>query len=75
MGINIKSVQAYLIELSFPFASEERFLQNKWDKKQIHPAKEIQKYSKNVIIFTSNLKRIFGLEKVEIWFSLFLKKL
>ena len=30
---------------------------------------------KNVIIFTSNLKRIFDLENVEIWFSLFLKKL
>ena len=32
MGINIKSVQAYLIDFSFPFASEERFLKNKLDK-------------------------------------------
>ena len=32
MGINIKSVQAYLIDLSFPFASEEIFLKNKMGK-------------------------------------------
>ena len=32
MGINNKSVQVYLIDLSFPFASEERFLKNKLDK-------------------------------------------
>ena len=75
MGINIKSVQAYLIDLSFPFASEEIFLKNKLDKKQIHPVKKFKNAKKNVIIFTSNLKRIFGLKKVEIWFSLFLKKL
>ena len=30
---------------------------------------------KNVAIFSSNLNRIFGLENVEIWFSLFLEKL
>ena len=30
---------------------------------------------KNVTIFSSNLKRIFGLENIEICFSLFLKKL
>ena len=29
---NIKSVQAYLIDLSFPFASEEIFLKNKLGK-------------------------------------------
>ena len=75
MGINIKSVQAYLIDLSFPFASEERFLKNKLDKKQIHPVKKFKNAQKNVIIFTSNLKHIFGLKKVEIWFSLFQKKL
>ena len=75
MVINIKSVQAYLIDLSFPFASEEIFLKNKLDKKQKHPVKKIQKSSKNVIILTSNLKRIFGLGNVEIWFYLFLKKL
>ena len=32
MGISNKSDQAYLIDLSFPFASEERFLKNKLDK-------------------------------------------
>ena len=32
MRINNKSVQAYLIDLSFPFASEEIFLKNKLDK-------------------------------------------
>ena len=34
-----------------------------------------EKCSKNVTIFSSNLNRIFGLEKVQIWFSLFLGKL
>ena len=34
-----------------------------------------KKCSKTVIIFSRNLNRIFGLEKVEIWISLFLKKL
>ena len=34
-----------------------------------------KKSSENVIIFSSNLNRIFGLEKVQIWFSLFLGKL
>ena len=75
MGINIKSVQSYLIDLSFPFASEERFLKNKLDRETDTSCEKIQKCSKNVIIFSSNLKRIFGLENVEIWFSLFLKKL
>ena len=30
---------------------------------------------KNVTLFSSNLNRIFGQEKVEIWFSYFWKKL
>ena len=34
-----------------------------------------KKSSKNVIIFSSNLNHIFGLENGEIWFSLFLEKL
>ena len=75
MGINNKFVQAYLIDLSFPFASEERFLKNRLDKKQIHPVKKFKNAKKKVIIFSSNLKRIFGLEKFEIWFYIFLKKL
>ena len=75
MGINIKSVQSYLIDLSFPFASEERFLKNKLDRETDTSCEKIQKCSKNVIIFSSNLKRIFGWENIEIWFSLFLEKL
>ena len=51
------------------------FLKNKLDKKQIPPVKKFKNAKKNVIIFTSNLKRIYDLENVEIWFSLFQKKL
>ena len=51
------------------------FLKNKLDKKQIPPVKKFKNAQKNIIFFTSNLKRIFDLENVEIWFSLFLKKL
>ena len=35
--------------------------------------KKTEKWSKNVIIFSSNLNLSFGLENVEIWFSLFQK--
>ena len=49
MGINIKSVQAYLIDLSFPFASEEIFLKNKLDKKQIHPVKKFKNAQKTLL--------------------------
>ena len=46
------------------------------EKDMIHEKfKKIEKCSKKVTIFSSNLKRIFGLENIEIWFSLFLKKL
>ena len=75
MGINIKSVQAYLIDLSLPFASEERFLKNKLDKETDTSYEKIQKCSKDITIFSSNLKHIFGMDNVEIWLSLFLKKL
>ena len=75
MGINIKSVQAYLIDLYFPFASEESFLKNKLDRETDKSCEKIQKCSEDVIIFSNSLKRIFGLENVEIWFSPFLKKL
>ena len=34
--------------------------------------KKIEKCLETVIIFSSNLNRIFGLENVEIWISLFL---
>ena len=37
--------------------------------------KKTKKCSKNVIIFNSNLNRIFGMDNVEIWLSIFLKKL
>ena len=66
MGINIKYVQAYLIGLSFPLASEEIFLKNKLDRETDTSCEKFQKCSKHVTIFSSNLKRIFGLENVEI---------
>ena len=59
MGINIKSVQANLIDLSFPFASEERFLKNKLDKKQIHSMKKIQKCSKKGYYFHQQFETHF----------------
>ena len=34
--------------------------------------KKKKKSSENVIIFSSNLNRIFGLENFEIWISIFL---
>ena len=49
MGINNKFVQAYLIDLSFPFASEERFLKNRLDKKQIHPVKKFKNAKKRLL--------------------------
>ena len=75
MGVNVKSVQAYLIDLSLPFALEERFLKNKLDQETDTSCEKIQKCSKDVTLFSSNLNRIFGLKNVEIWFSLFLEKL
>ena len=75
MGINIKSIQAYLIGLSLPLGLEESFLKNKLDRETDTSCEKIQKCSKNVTIFSSNLKCIFGLENIEIWFSLILKKL
>ena len=65
MGINIKSVQAYLIGLSLPLASEESFWKISWIEKQIHSMKNFKKtkkmLKKNVTIFSSNLNNIFGL--------------
>ena len=75
MGINIKSIQAYLIGLSLPLGLEESFLKNKLDRETDTSCENFQKCSKNVTIFSSNLKFIFGLENIEIWFSLILKKL
>ena len=74
MGINIKSFPAYLIGLSLPLASEESFLKNKLDRETDTSCENFQKCSKNVTTFSSNLKCIFGLENVEIWFSLFSEK-
>ena len=68
MGTNIKSVQAYLIGLSLPLASEESFLKNKLDRETDTSCENFQKCSKSVTIFSSNLKCIFGLENVEIFF-------
>ena len=55
MGINIKSVQAYLIDLYFPFASKENFLKNKLDKEIDTSCEKIKKCSKYVTIFSRNL--------------------
>ena len=46
-----------------------KFFLEIWSMKK---KKEKEKCSKNIIIFSSNLNRIFCLENVEIWFSLFL---
>ena len=70
----MKSVQAYLIGLSLPLASKESFLKSKLDREIDTSYEKFQKCSKNFTIFSSYLKRIFGLKNVEIWFSLFLKK-
>ena len=59
MGINIKSVQAYLIDLSFPFASEEIFLKNKLDKKQIHPVKKFKNARKKRYYFEQQFEMNF----------------
>ena len=75
MGVNVKSVQAYLIDLSLPFALEERFLKNKLDQETDTSCEKIQKCLKDVTIFSSNLKHIFGMDNIEIWLSLFRKKL
>ena len=74
MGISNKSVQAYLIDLSCPFASEEIFLKNKLDKETNTSCEKFKKCSKDVIIFSSNLKHIFGMDNIEIWLSLFFDK-
>ena len=74
MGISNKSVQAYLIELSFSFASEERFLKNKLDKETNTSCEKFKKCLKDDTIFSSNLKHIFGMDNIEIWLSLFFDK-
>ena len=54
------------------------FLKKKFGGKKMRSMKKFkktEKWSKNVIIFSSNLNLSFGLENVEIWFSLFQKKL
>ena len=52
--------------LILSLASEESFLKNKLDRETDTSCEKFQKCSKNVTIFSSNLKRIFGLEKIEI---------
>ena len=55
------------------------FIKKKMEREKDMILEKIQKnrkmLKKNVAIFSSNLNRIFGLENVEIWFSLFLEKL
>ena len=64
MGINIKSVQAYLIDLSFPFASEESFFFWKinWIEKQIHPVKKL-KNSQKMLLFSAAIWNAFLAQK------------
>ena len=59
MGINNKAVQAYLIDLSFPFASEEIFLKNRLDKKQIHHVKKNSKMLKKRYYFQQQFETHF----------------
>ena len=59
MGINIKSVQAYLIGLSLPFASEERFLKNKLDKETDTSCEKIQKMLKKRYYFQQQFETHF----------------
>ena len=47
MGINIKSVQVYLIGLSLSLASEEIFLKNKLDREIYTSSEKFQKNRKN----------------------------
>ena len=76
MGINIKSVQAYLIGLSLPLDSEESFLKNKLDRKTdtfYENFQKAEKCSKNVTIFSSNLKHIFAWKMLKFGFLYFFK--
>ena len=57
---------------------KRKLLKNKFDRETdtfYENFQKIEKCSKNVTIFSSNLNHIFGLENFEIWFSLFLEKL
>ena len=51
MGISNKSVQAYLIDLSFPIASEERFLKNKLDKETDTSCEKNSKNAQKMLLF------------------------
>ena len=55
MGIKIKSIQAYLIGLSLPIASEENFWKISWIEKQIHSMKYFKnrKMPKNTLLFST----------------------
>ena len=59
MGINIKSVQAYLIGLSFPLASEEIFLKNKLDRETDTSCEKFQKCSKKRYYFQQQFETHF----------------
>ena len=55
MGINIKSVQAYLIGLSLPLASEESFLKNKLDRETDTSYEKFQK----TLLFSATIWILF----------------
>ena len=57
MGINTKSVQAYLIGLSPPLTSEESFWKTSWIEKQIHLwkiSKKKKKAQKTLLFSAAN---------------------
>ena len=59
MGISNKSVQAYLIDLSCPFDSEEIFLKNKLDKETNTYCEKIQKMLKRRYYFQQQFETRF----------------
>ena len=59
MRISNKSVQACLIDLSCPFASEERFLKNKLDKETNTSCEKIQKMLKKRYYFQQQFETHF----------------
>ena len=61
---------SYLLFKKQKFGERKRY-----DPWKISKKKKKKMLKKKVIILNSNLNRIFGLENVEIWFSLFLEKL
>ena len=79
MGINIKSVQAYLIGLSLPLTSEEIFLKNKLDREIDASCEKFQKNKKNAqktLLFSAAIWIAFlAWKTLKFGFLYFLEKL